>query len=68
MSKDKDKKSNKTTRREVLIKIAYAAPIITSLLLSRETAAQSTCHGQCPRQCVPLCTPICTPVCTPHKP
>jgi len=65
MSKDKDNKGDKTTRREVLKKIAYAAPIITSLLLSRETAAQSTCLGQCAAQCRPLCTPICTPVCTP---
>jgi len=57
-----------TTRRQVLKKLLYIPPLVTSLILSRDAAAQSTCHALCPGQCPPFCMPVCTPVCSPVCP
>jgi hypothetical protein len=55
----------RVSRREILKKLAYVPPLVTSLLLSRNVMAGQSCPGQCPSQCAPLCRPVCTPVCTP---
>jgi hypothetical protein len=63
--KTQAERDNRVTRREILKKLAYIPPVVTSLLLSRNVMAGQSCPGECPAQCAPLCRPVCTPVCTP---
>ncbi len=58
-------REDRISRRDILKKLAYVPPLVTSLLLSRNAMAGQSCPGQCPAQCAPLCRPVCTPVCTP---
>ena len=56
---EKEKKSGKVDRRDFIKKMAYAAPVIATLVIPKYTAAQPPCPSVCTAVCVDQCTPRC---------
>lgn len=65
------KEERGVSRRDFVKKLTYVAPVITTLVVPKYTAAQpscpfrcsAVCSAQCPPACGGRCAALCPPAC-----
>jgi hypothetical protein len=63
MEKEKEEKGKGISRRAFVKKIAYVAPVVTTLIIPKYTSAKPPCPHRCSAVCLNQCPLECPPRC-----